>query len=45
MRIDHYPGRMHYLDHAATTPVLEEVREAMMVAYTKEWGNPSSVHA
>lgn len=36
---------MHYLDHAATTPVLEEVREAMMVAYTKEWGNPSSVHA
>lgn len=36
---------MHYLDHAATTPVLDEVREAMQVALGTDWGNPSSVHA
>lgn len=35
---------MHYLDHAATTPLIPEVREAMMVAYTHEFANPSSVH-
>lgn len=36
---------MHYLDHAATTPVLPEVREAMGRVYETEFGNPSSVHA
>ena len=33
---------MIYLDHNATTPVLEEVVEAMMPFFTSEWGNPSS---
>lgn len=36
---------MHYLDHAATTPVLPEVREAMLRALDEDFGNPSSVHA
>jgi cysteine desulfurase len=36
---------MHYLDHAATTPVLPEVREAMLGALTEDFGNPSSVHS
>jgi cysteine desulfurase len=36
---------MHYLDHAATTPVLPEVREAMIAALESDFGNPSSVHA
>jgi cysteine desulfurase len=36
---------MHYLDHAATTPVLPEVRAAMAAAYETDFGNPSSVHA
>jgi cysteine desulfurase len=31
-----------YLDHNATTPVLPEVREAMLPYLTEEWGNPSS---
>ena len=35
---------MHYLDHAATTPVLPEVREAMFAALEHDFGNPSSVH-
>jgi cysteine desulfurase len=35
---------MHYLDHAATTPVLPEVREVMLGALTEDYGNPSSVH-
>ena len=35
---------MHYLDHAATTPVLPEVREAMLGALEADFGNPSSVH-
>ena len=33
---------MIYLDHNATTPVLQEVVEAMMPYLTSEWGNPSS---
>lgn len=33
---------MIYLDHNATTPVLPEVREAMLPFLTEEWGNPSS---
>lgn len=36
---------MHYLDHAATTPVLPEVAEAMAAVYREDFGNPSSVHA
>lgn len=35
---------MIYLDHNATTPVLREVREAMMPYLTEEWGNPSSAY-
>jgi cysteine desulfurase len=31
-----------YLDHNATTPVLPEVREAMLPYLGDEWGNPSS---
>ena len=33
-----------YLDHAATTPVLPEAREAMAEALA-QWANPSSPHA
>ncbi|MBL9115288.1 MAG: aminotransferase class V-fold PLP-dependent enzyme [Verrucomicrobiaceae bacterium] len=33
---------MIYLDHNATTPVLPEVREAMLPLLTDDWGNPSS---
>lgn len=35
---------MHYLDYAATAPVLPEVREAMLPFLTDRWGNPSSVY-
>lgn len=37
------PDRI-YLDHAATTPVLPQVRAAMVEAYA-HWANPSSPHA
>lgn len=33
---------MIYLDHNATTPILQEVLEAMMPYLTSGWGNPSS---
>lgn len=33
-----------YMDHAATTPVLPEVVEAMMPYFSDYYGNPSSVH-
>lgn len=33
-----------YLDHAATTPLRPEVREALIEALETTWGNPSSVH-
>src|SRR5690349_2891369 len=33
-----------YLDHAATTPVLDEVFEAMRPFYGPKFGNPSSTH-
>ena len=33
---------MIYLDHNATTPVLPEVRDAMLPFLGEEWGNPSS---
>jgi cysteine desulfurase len=35
---------MRYLDHAATTPVLPEVRAAMASYLEDHFGNPSSVH-
>lgn len=34
-----------YLDHAATTPVRPEVRDAMAPWLGESWGNPSSLHA
>lgn len=33
-----------YLDHASTTPVREEVLEAMMPYFSEEFGNPSSIY-
>ncbi|MBI5948408.1 MAG: cysteine desulfurase [Chloroflexi bacterium] len=33
-----------YLDHAATTPPDARVLEAMWPAYTRYWGNPSSIY-
>src|ERR671924_111364 len=36
---------VHYLDYAATAPVLPEVREAMLPYLTERWGNPSSIYA
>ncbi|MBD5149209.1 MAG: cysteine desulfurase [Oscillibacter sp.] len=33
---------MHYLDHAATTPVPEEVARAMVSVLTEQFGNPSA---
>ena len=35
---------LHYLDHAATTPLAPEVLEAMMPYLTTVYGNPSSKH-
>lgn len=34
-----------YLDHAATTPILPEVRDAMLPYLDTAFGNPSSAHA
>lgn len=33
-----------YLDHAATTPVRPEVRDAMQPYFGERFGNPSSIH-
>src|SRR5512139_790996 len=33
-----------YLDHAAATPLLPEVREAMLPYLGDDFGNPSSLH-
>ena len=33
---------MHYLDHAATTPVPLEAAQAMSDVLTRNFGNPSS---
>jgi cysteine desulfurase len=33
-----------YLDHNATTPVLDEVFDAMEPYLKERWGNPSSIH-
>lgn len=38
-------SRRIYLDHAATTPLLEEVVGAMLSALREHYGNPSSIHA
>ncbi|MFN2636610.1 MAG: cysteine desulfurase family protein [Gemmatimonadaceae bacterium] len=38
------PSSPIYLDHAATTPVREEVFEAMKPFYGPRFGNPSSTH-
>ena len=38
------PPNPIYLDHAATTPVREEVFEAMKPFYGPRFGNPSSTH-
>ena len=38
------PGAIHYLDHAATTPMLPAAVDAM-TAQLREVGNPSSLHA
>ena len=37
-------ARYVYADNAATTPVLPEVLEAMMPAFSEMYGNPSSQH-
>jgi len=36
---------MVYFDYNATTPVLPEVREAMLPFFCEFWGNASSAHA
>ncbi len=38
-------SRRIYLDNAATTPLLEEVIEAMLPVLYEHFGNPSSIHA
>ncbi len=37
-------SREVYMDHGATTPVREEVLEAMLPFFKEQYGNPSSVH-
>src|SRR5919109_2211529 len=36
---------VHYLDYAATAPILPQVREAMLPFLEDRWGNPSSIYA
>lgn len=44
-RYPHFPmTKRIYLDHAATTPILREARDAMCEAM-ESWANPSSPHA
>ncbi len=37
-------SRFVYADNAATTPVSQEVIDAMTPCFLEEWGNPSSLH-
>ena len=37
--------RKIYLDHNATTPLLQEVLDEMLPLYKDGFGNPSSVHS
>jgi len=39
------PESVIYMDHAATTPVREEVLEAMLPYFTTHFGNPSSLYS
>ena len=39
------PPKTVYLDHAATTPVREEVLEEMLPYFNGKYGNPSSIYA
>jgi cysteine desulfurase len=43
--IDEHERESIYLDHAAATPLREEVLEAMLPHWRSTFGNPSSVHA
>jgi cysteine desulfurase len=36
---------MHYLDHAATTPIVPAAKAALLTVLEQDFGNPSSVHA
>lgn len=44
-RLRPYDGCVRYLDYAATTPVLDEVVDAMLPYLRGGFGNPSSVYA
>lgn len=37
--------KIRYFDHAATTPVSENVLKAMLPYFTREYGNPSSLYS
>ena len=37
-------GKVIYLDHSATTPVREEVLQAMLPYFSESFGNPSSIY-
>ena len=37
-------GKIIYLDHSATTPVREEVLDAMMPYFSDSYGNPSGIY-
>lgn len=44
VRTPRIPARQVYLDHAATTPLAPEVREAMLPYLGEIYGNPGSFH-
>jgi cysteine desulfurase len=45
VRGDRYPSGVPYLDHAATSPLCEEAREAMAPFLSEQFGNASEPHA